>query len=159
MSPCAACKLLRRRCAKGCVFAPYFPPDEPQKFANVHKVFGASNVNKMLKVMATSCALLKTFLPKWGCLPEMFLLSMQLMGNSHVCFGGEFTLCFEKSGPSSASTWRCCELHGLWGQCSCTGPSLWVCGCHFVPTTASHTLTVTIDCGKCKDSVLANAPG
>ncbi|CAK9266159.1 unnamed protein product [Sphagnum jensenii] len=49
MSPCAACKLLRRRCAKGCVFAPYFPPDDPQKFANVHKVFGASNVNKMLK--------------------------------------------------------------------------------------------------------------
>jgi hypothetical protein len=57
MSPCAACKLLRRRCAKGCVFAPYFPPDEPQKFANVHKVFGASNVNKMLKVrLATSPA-------------------------------------------------------------------------------------------------------
>ncbi|BBN19272.1 protein MpASLBD17 [Marchantia polymorpha subsp. ruderalis] len=49
MSPCAACKLLRRRCARDCVFAPYFPPDEPQKFANVHKVFGASNVNKMLQ--------------------------------------------------------------------------------------------------------------
>ncbi|GLJ40572.1 hypothetical protein SUGI_0837500 [Cryptomeria japonica] len=49
MSPCAACKLLRRRCAKDCVFAPYFPSDEPQKFANVHKVFGASNVNKMLQ--------------------------------------------------------------------------------------------------------------
>jgi len=32
------------------VFAPYFPADEPQKFANVHKVFGASNVNKMLQV-------------------------------------------------------------------------------------------------------------
>ncbi|KAJ7559273.1 hypothetical protein O6H91_04G077000 [Diphasiastrum complanatum] len=48
-SPCAACKLLRRRCAKDCVFAPYFPPDEPQKFAYVHKVFGASNVNKMLQ--------------------------------------------------------------------------------------------------------------
>lgn len=50
MSPCAACKLLRRRCAQDCVFAPYFPADEPQKFANVHKVFGASNVNKMLQV-------------------------------------------------------------------------------------------------------------
>lgn len=50
MSPCAACKLLRRRCVQDCVFAPYFPADEPQKFANVHKVFGASNVNKMLKV-------------------------------------------------------------------------------------------------------------
>ncbi|XP_044496812.1 LOB domain-containing protein 4-like [Mangifera indica] len=48
-SPCAACKLLRRRCAQNCLFAPYFPADEPQKFANVHKVFGASNVNKMLQ--------------------------------------------------------------------------------------------------------------
>lgn len=50
-SPCAACKLLRRRCAQDCVFAPYFPADEPHKFANVHKVFGASNVNKMLQVI------------------------------------------------------------------------------------------------------------
>lgn len=49
-SPCAACKLLRRRCGEDCVFAPYFPADEPHKFANVHKVFGASNVNKMLQV-------------------------------------------------------------------------------------------------------------
>ncbi|KAK4355023.1 hypothetical protein RND71_027217 [Anisodus tanguticus] len=48
-SPCAACKLLRRRCSQDCVFAPYFPGDEPQKFASVHKVFGASNVNKMLQ--------------------------------------------------------------------------------------------------------------
>ncbi|CAJ1978417.1 unnamed protein product [Sphenostylis stenocarpa] len=49
MSPCAACKHLRRRCAQDCVFAPYFPADEPHKFASVHKVFGASNVNKMLQ--------------------------------------------------------------------------------------------------------------
>ncbi|XP_028804957.1 LOB domain-containing protein 4-like [Neltuma alba] len=49
MSPCAACKLLRRRCAQDCLFAPYFPADEPHKFASVHKVFGASNVNKMLQ--------------------------------------------------------------------------------------------------------------
>lgn len=48
-SPCASCKLLRRRCAKDCVFAPYFPADQPQKFASVHKVFGASNVSKMLQ--------------------------------------------------------------------------------------------------------------
>ncbi|KAI4365248.1 hypothetical protein MLD38_021247 [Melastoma candidum] len=48
-SPCAACKLLRRRCAQDCVFAPYFPAEEPHKFANVHRVFGASNVNKMLQ--------------------------------------------------------------------------------------------------------------
>ncbi|KAK6144018.1 hypothetical protein DH2020_020838 [Rehmannia glutinosa] len=49
-SPCAACKLLRRRCAADCVFAPYFPAEEPHKFASVHKVFGASNVNKMLQI-------------------------------------------------------------------------------------------------------------
>lgn len=48
-SPCASCKLLRRRCAKNCIFAPYFPSDDPQRFAIVHKVFGASNVSKMLQ--------------------------------------------------------------------------------------------------------------
>ncbi|KAL1542079.1 LOB domain-containing protein 15 [Salvia divinorum] len=47
-TPCAACKLLRRRCAQECPFSPYFSPHEPHKFASVHKVFGASNVSKML---------------------------------------------------------------------------------------------------------------
>ncbi|KAI5081827.1 hypothetical protein GOP47_0001570 [Adiantum capillus-veneris] len=47
-SPCAACKFLRRKCTAECVFAPYFPPDQPHKFANVHKVFGASNITKLL---------------------------------------------------------------------------------------------------------------
>lgn len=47
-SPCAACKCLRRKCTQECVFAPYFPPDNPQRFAYVHRVFGASNVAKLL---------------------------------------------------------------------------------------------------------------
>ncbi|CAL9057872.1 unnamed protein product [Musa banksii] len=47
-SPCAACKFLRRKCQPECVFAPYFPPDQPQKFVHVHRVFGASNVTKLL---------------------------------------------------------------------------------------------------------------
>lgn len=46
--PCAACKFLRRKCLPSCVFAPYFPPEEPIKFTTVHKVFGASNVSKLL---------------------------------------------------------------------------------------------------------------
>ncbi|XP_054821760.1 LOB domain-containing protein 25-like [Prosopis cineraria] len=46
--PCAACKMQRRKCTVGCVFAPYFPADNPRKFACVHKVFGASNVAKIL---------------------------------------------------------------------------------------------------------------
>ncbi|CAN4085990.1 unnamed protein product [Withania somnifera] len=47
-SPCAACKFLRRKCLPGCIFSPYFRPEEPQKFINVHKIFGASNVTKLL---------------------------------------------------------------------------------------------------------------
>ncbi|KAK8598276.1 hypothetical protein V6N13_094250 [Hibiscus sabdariffa] len=50
ITPCAACKLLRRRCAEECPFSPYFSPHEPHKFAAVHRVFGASNVSKMLMV-------------------------------------------------------------------------------------------------------------
>lgn len=53
-SPCAACKCLRRKCTQECVFAPYFPPDNPQKFTNVHKVFGASNVAKLLNELDPS---------------------------------------------------------------------------------------------------------
>ncbi|KAF7803953.1 LOB domain-containing protein 4-like [Senna tora] len=49
LPPCAACKLLRRRCDEECVFAPYFPAHYPHKFINVHKFYGASNVNKMLQ--------------------------------------------------------------------------------------------------------------
>jgi hypothetical protein len=33
------------------VFAPYFPAEEPHKFAIVHKVFGGSNVFKLLQVL------------------------------------------------------------------------------------------------------------
>ncbi|KAK4750161.1 hypothetical protein SAY87_027610 [Trapa incisa] len=36
-SACASCKLLRRRCANDCIFAPYFPSDDPHRFAIVHK--------------------------------------------------------------------------------------------------------------------------
>ncbi|KAK6927179.1 Lateral organ boundaries, LOB [Dillenia turbinata] len=54
VTPCAACKLLRRRCAEECPFSPYFSPHEPQKFAAVHKVFGASNVSKMLMEVSES---------------------------------------------------------------------------------------------------------
>ncbi|KAJ8558555.1 hypothetical protein K7X08_035734 [Anisodus acutangulus] len=48
VSPCAACKILRRRCVEKCVLAPYFPPIDPLKFTISHQVFGASNIIKML---------------------------------------------------------------------------------------------------------------
>ncbi|XP_004509168.1 uncharacterized protein [Cicer arietinum] len=46
--PCAACKYLRRKCEENCDLAPYFPPEHPQHFSNVHAVFGKSNVSKLL---------------------------------------------------------------------------------------------------------------
>jgi hypothetical protein len=57
ITPCAACKLLRRRCAQECPFSPYFSPLEPHKFATVHKVFGASNVSKMLLVRSSTMSM------------------------------------------------------------------------------------------------------
>jgi hypothetical protein len=50
VSPCAACKILRRRCVEKCVLAPYFPPTDPLKFTIAHRVFGASNIIKFLQV-------------------------------------------------------------------------------------------------------------
>ena len=47
---CAACKYLRRRCGHGCVLAPYFPASRPRRYANGHRVFGASNVARLLQV-------------------------------------------------------------------------------------------------------------
>ncbi|KAG8390670.1 hypothetical protein BUALT_Bualt01G0107700 [Buddleja alternifolia] len=50
LSPCAACKILRRRCAaEKCILAPYFPPTEPLKFTIAHRIFGASNITKLLQ--------------------------------------------------------------------------------------------------------------
>ncbi|KAI3831368.1 hypothetical protein MKW92_049708 [Papaver armeniacum] len=54
ITPCAACKILRRRCGEKCVLAPYFPPTEPLKFTTAHRVFGASNITKMLQELPES---------------------------------------------------------------------------------------------------------
>ncbi|GLJ14863.1 hypothetical protein SUGI_0241780 [Cryptomeria japonica] len=47
--PCAACKIQRRKCGDKCVLAPYFPPNDLQKFLVVHKLFGTSNTVKILR--------------------------------------------------------------------------------------------------------------
>ncbi|OMO86028.1 hypothetical protein CCACVL1_09853 [Corchorus capsularis] len=88
-SPCAACKFLRRKCQPECVFAPYFPPDNPQKFAHVHKVFGASNVTKLLNELHPSQredavnslayeADMRLRDPVYGCVGVISLLQHQL---------------------------------------------------------------------------------
>ncbi|KAL3685140.1 hypothetical protein R1sor_003162 [Riccia sorocarpa] len=46
---CAACKFQRRKCAPECPLAPWFPPDQPKRFSNVHKLFGVANVLKLFR--------------------------------------------------------------------------------------------------------------
>ncbi|OMO57244.1 hypothetical protein COLO4_35466 [Corchorus olitorius] len=48
-SACAACKFQRRKCIPDCPLAPYFPADQPKIFQNAHKLFGVSNLLKLLK--------------------------------------------------------------------------------------------------------------
>lgn len=47
--PCTACRQLRRGCRPGCVFAPCFPPSQPNRFAIVRRVYGAGNVQRLLE--------------------------------------------------------------------------------------------------------------
>ncbi|KAG6786691.1 hypothetical protein NC652_006612 [Populus alba x Populus x berolinensis] len=89
--PCGACKFLRRKCVKGCIFAPYFDPDQgTAHFAAVHKVFGASNASKLLlripthkrlDAVVTLCyeALTRVRDPVYGCVGHIFTLQQQVM--------------------------------------------------------------------------------
>ncbi|XP_038994713.1 LOB domain-containing protein 24-like [Hibiscus syriacus] len=49
---CAACRYLRRKCPPDCIFSPYFPPNVPQRFVSVHRIYGASNVAKLLQQLS-----------------------------------------------------------------------------------------------------------
>ncbi|KAJ7963179.1 LOB domain protein [Quillaja saponaria] len=46
---CAACKYQRRKCAPDCILAPYFPHDRQRQFLNAHKLFGVSNITKIIR--------------------------------------------------------------------------------------------------------------
>ncbi|GAV91525.1 DUF260 domain-containing protein [Cephalotus follicularis] len=89
--PCGACKFLRRKCVKGCIFAPYFDSDQGMAhFAAVHKVFGASNASKLLSripahkrldTVVTLCyeALARVRDPVYGCVSHIFTLQQQVV--------------------------------------------------------------------------------
>ncbi|KAK7271103.1 hypothetical protein RJT34_26727 [Clitoria ternatea] len=90
VTPCGACKFLRRKCIDGCVFAPYFGTDQgAARFAAVHKVFGASNVSKLLSnipenrrheaVASISYeAQARISDPVYGCVSNIFSLQQQV---------------------------------------------------------------------------------
>ncbi|VFQ91284.1 unnamed protein product [Cuscuta campestris] len=89
--PCGACKFLRRKCVAGCIFAPYFDSEQgAAHFAAVHKVFGASNVSKLLlhipphkrpEAVITICYEAQSRLrdPVYGCVSHIFALQQQVI--------------------------------------------------------------------------------
>ncbi|KAK9704899.1 hypothetical protein RND81_07G018600 [Saponaria officinalis] len=90
-SPCGACKFLRRKCVRGCVFAPYFCHEQgPTHFAAIHKVFGASNIAKLLAQLPVSDrseaattisyeAQARVQDPIYGCVSHIFALQQQVV--------------------------------------------------------------------------------
>ncbi|GFP96803.1 LOB domain-containing protein 29 [Phtheirospermum japonicum] len=90
-SPCGACKFLRRKCVRGCVFAPYFCHEQgAAHFAAIHKVFGASNVSKLLAhlpvtdrseaaVTISYEAQARLQDPIYGCVSHIFALQQQVV--------------------------------------------------------------------------------
>ncbi|KAJ7564535.1 hypothetical protein O6H91_02G021300 [Diphasiastrum complanatum] len=91
-APCGACKFLRRKCVKGCIFAPFFGSDQgAARFAAVHKIFGASNVSKLLHQIPSlkqRCDAVLTISyeaqarlsdPVYGCVATIFTLQQQVV--------------------------------------------------------------------------------
>ncbi|XP_010911440.2 LOB domain-containing protein 20 [Elaeis guineensis] len=89
-APCGACKFLRRKCVSGCLFAPHFGTEQgAARFAAVHKVFGASNVSKLLAhvpagrrgdAVLTICYEAQARLadPVYGCVSTILSLQQQV---------------------------------------------------------------------------------
>ncbi|OIV91360.1 hypothetical protein TanjilG_01978 [Lupinus angustifolius] len=89
-SPCGACKFLRRKCAPDCIFAPYFCSEQgADRFSAIHKVFGASNVSKLLLHIPAHdrCEAVVTIAyeaqarirdPVYGCVSHIFALQQQV---------------------------------------------------------------------------------
>ncbi|KAG0561139.1 hypothetical protein KC19_9G040700 [Ceratodon purpureus] len=89
-APCGACKFLRRKCVRGCIFAPYFGAEQgAARFAAVHKIFGASNVAKLLLHIPVPrrCDAVLTISyeaqarlsdPVYGCVATIFALQQQV---------------------------------------------------------------------------------
>ncbi|XP_057857986.2 LOB domain-containing protein 29-like [Cryptomeria japonica] len=91
-APCGACKFLRRKCMKGCVFAPYFSTEQlgPAHFAAIHKIFGASNFSKLLQNITSEQERFDAVVsisyeaqarlqdPTYGCVSHIFALQQQV---------------------------------------------------------------------------------
>ncbi|OIW04068.1 hypothetical protein TanjilG_00628 [Lupinus angustifolius] len=89
-SSCGACKFLRRKCTSDCVFSPHFSYDEATThFSAVHKVYGASNVSRLLShlpiqfrsdaaITISYQAMARMQDPIYGCVAHIYALQQQV---------------------------------------------------------------------------------
>ncbi|KVI06961.1 lateral organ boundaries domain-containing protein [Cynara cardunculus var. scolymus] len=101
-SSCGACKFLRRKCTNECVFTPYFCYSQgAHHFAAVHKVFGASNVSKLLMklplqnrseaaISISYEALARMEDPIYGCIAQILALEQQEIGDLNAGLPSSF---------------------------------------------------------------------
>ncbi|KAG0484138.1 hypothetical protein HPP92_012222 [Vanilla planifolia] len=88
---CGACKFLRRKCGEICIFAPHFSYQQAAAhFSAIHKVFGASNVSKLLAHLPehhrSAAALTVAYEavarvrnPVYGCVAQVIALQQQVV--------------------------------------------------------------------------------
>ncbi|KAH6814607.1 LOB domain-containing protein 1 [Perilla frutescens var. frutescens] len=77
ISPCAACKILRRRCVEKCVLAPYFPPHDPLKFTTAHRELPETQrADAVSSMVYEANARLRE--PVYGCAGAIFQLQKQV---------------------------------------------------------------------------------
>ncbi|CAA6658597.1 unnamed protein product [Spirodela intermedia] len=80
--PCGACKSLRRKCVKGCVFAPHFGSEQgAARFAAVHKLMAVPTARRG-EAVATVCYEAQARLsdPVYGCVSTILALQQQVAG-------------------------------------------------------------------------------
>ena len=121
MAPCGACKFLRRKCINGCIFAPHFGSDQGSaRFAAVHKVFGASNVSKLLLhipvhqrhdavVTISYEAQARLSDPVYGCVSTVLALQQQVGFFFLSLLPWNILLCIYTCGVTTAL-----RVHGSW---------------------------------------------
>ncbi|KAH0455100.1 hypothetical protein IEQ34_017024 [Dendrobium chrysotoxum] len=118
-SSCGACKFLRRKCADICIFAPHFSYEQAAAhFSAIHKVFGASNVSKLLShlpehdraaaaVTVAYEALARIRDPVYGCVAHVIALQQQVVRLQEEV--------------ESLMAQLLCKSSGLTGSCSING--------------------------------------
>ncbi|KAJ4975434.1 hypothetical protein NE237_000540 [Protea cynaroides] len=129
---CAACKSLRRRCPQDCILAPYFPSNDPQRFASVQKIFGASNTTKILQQLpvhqraeAADCmsfeAASRIQDPVYGCVGIISQLHQQILTTQHELAMTQAQLAFHYAQQETQQERRIMTQ----SQVQYDGPSSW----------------------------------